>query len=207
VGIPDLLVESSLVMDPEVLTTKEAITYLRIIKATFPKLVRDGFPAAKVGREWRVLKSELVKLLSSSGEVNMQDHDGYGKSILRQVVGSPCYAARHPFPPEIGGGIDIDAVVEPDIAVEIDSRTPKQVRGAVFDLLCHSKPKKLLILQPPRCNLLCIAQCRHLLEKYCQILGSGPSEVVLLRGHGGDHQDAIDVQLVREALARLGFIR
>jgi excisionase family DNA binding protein len=44
----------------EVLTTREACTYLRISKPTFFKLVHSGhIRARKVGRRWRVLKSEL----------------------------------------------------------------------------------------------------------------------------------------------------
>ena len=42
----------------------------------------------------------------------------------------------------------VDATVGGDIAVEVESRVSKQVRGAVLDLMCHPYPKKLLILLP-----------------------------------------------------------
>jgi excisionase family DNA binding protein len=49
----------------EVLTTDEAIKYLRISKPTFLKWVRLGkINAVKIGNGWRVLKSELDNLLS-----------------------------------------------------------------------------------------------------------------------------------------------
>ena len=49
----------------EVLTTNEAIRYLRISKPTFLKWVHLGkINAVKIGNGWRVLKSELDDLLS-----------------------------------------------------------------------------------------------------------------------------------------------
>ena len=57
------------VLDKDVvLTTKEAIKYLKISKPTFLKYVRLGrIKATKAGNGWRVHQSELYRFLSVSG--------------------------------------------------------------------------------------------------------------------------------------------
>lgn len=48
----------------QVLTTDEAIAYLRISKPTFLKYIRHGkIRAVKAGKGWRVLQSELARFL------------------------------------------------------------------------------------------------------------------------------------------------
>jgi len=50
--------------DDAVLTTDEAITYLKVSKPTLLKHVRLGqIKAIKVGRGWRFLQSELYRFL------------------------------------------------------------------------------------------------------------------------------------------------
>ncbi len=52
-----------------VLTTDEAIEYLKISKPTFLKYIRLGrIKAIKAGKGWRVLQSELTRFLR--GEMN-----------------------------------------------------------------------------------------------------------------------------------------
>jgi len=52
-----------------VLTTEDAINYLKISKPTFLKYIRLGrIRAIKAGRGWRVLQSELYRFLK--GEKN-----------------------------------------------------------------------------------------------------------------------------------------
>lgn len=47
-----------------VLTTSEAVSYLRICKPTFLKYIRSGsIRAVKAGKGWRVLQSELNRFL------------------------------------------------------------------------------------------------------------------------------------------------
>jgi excisionase family DNA binding protein len=49
-----------------VLTTDEAIKYLRISRPTFLKYVHSGkIRAIKAGKGWRVLQSELYRFLKS----------------------------------------------------------------------------------------------------------------------------------------------
>jgi len=57
-------------MDQDVvLTTQEAIEYLRISKPTFLKYIRLGrINAVKAGTGWRVHKSELHRFLKLGGK-------------------------------------------------------------------------------------------------------------------------------------------
>jgi excisionase family DNA binding protein len=49
----------------EVLTTAEATTYLKVSKPTYVKCIRLGkIKAVKVGKGWRVLRSELHRFLT-----------------------------------------------------------------------------------------------------------------------------------------------
>ncbi len=53
-----------------VLTTDEAIEYLKISKPTFLKYIRLGrIKAIKAGKGWRILQSELYRFLKGE-EVN-----------------------------------------------------------------------------------------------------------------------------------------
>jgi excisionase family DNA binding protein len=55
--------------EDEVLTTEEACGYLKVSRPTFLKLIRTNqIKARKVGRGWKLLKSELQSYLMSGGE-------------------------------------------------------------------------------------------------------------------------------------------
>ena len=70
----------SLMEKDEVLTTDEAIEYLKISKPTFLKYIRSGrIRAIKAGKGWRILQSELNRFLR--GEVaqwNLTKHSYFG---------------------------------------------------------------------------------------------------------------------------------
>jgi excisionase family DNA binding protein len=60
----------------EVLTTDEAIRYLKISKPTYFKCIRLGkINAIKVGSAWRVLQSELYKFLKSGKRRSKGEND------------------------------------------------------------------------------------------------------------------------------------
>jgi excisionase family DNA binding protein len=60
----------SLTEGDSVLTTDEAIGYLRISKPTFLKYVRLGrIRAIKAGKGWRVLQSELYRFLRATIDI------------------------------------------------------------------------------------------------------------------------------------------
>jgi hypothetical protein len=75
-------------------------------------------------------------------------HDEHGKRViaLAAVWLLTCRAKRVVLigpAPAIRGGF-VDATVGDQIAIEVESRVAKQVRGAVLKPLVHRYPKKLL---------------------------------------------------------------
>lgn len=57
----------SLLENDVVLTTDEAIDYLKISKPTFLKYIRLGrIKAIKAGKGWRILQSELYRFLKGN---------------------------------------------------------------------------------------------------------------------------------------------
>ncbi len=81
----------------------------------------------------------------------MGELDDTGKKLLRAAVG-PLFTSDGPsvtFSFGAGAGTArIDGTVAGRVAVEIESRVPKQVRGALLDLILHPYPCKLLVLLP-----------------------------------------------------------
>ncbi len=66
-----MLTEKEIEKEP-ILTTDEAIEYLRISKPTFLKYIRLGrIRAIKAGKGWRILQSELYKFLN--GKTDFRD--------------------------------------------------------------------------------------------------------------------------------------
>ncbi len=54
----------------EVLTTKEAMEYLKTTKVTLLKMIKEGkIRANKVGRGYRILKSEIDTYLKRGGDI------------------------------------------------------------------------------------------------------------------------------------------
>jgi excisionase family DNA binding protein len=60
----------SLIEREAVLTTDEAIEYLKISKPTFLKYIRVGrIRAIKAGKGWRILQSELYRFVKGETDV------------------------------------------------------------------------------------------------------------------------------------------
>lgn len=56
---------------PNVMTTTEAMSYLKVSRKTLLKLVHLGkIPARKVGKDYRYLKEEIDNYLRGEREVN-----------------------------------------------------------------------------------------------------------------------------------------
>ena len=133
----------------------------------------------------------------------MRGHDDYGKRVLQEATGGRVevygrrvevdYGAGHPA--RIDGAID-------DIAIEVESRTSKQIRGAVLDLICHQAPKKLLVLLPVHMSNpeTAAAQCRNALRRLCS---DKDFRVVVLSGFGGAEDLNNDARRVAEAILAL----
>lgn len=133
-------------------------------------------------------------------------HDKYGKMILRKAAGTAFAESGESVRVEFGnhGFAIIDGTVGKSIAVEIESRVSKQVRGALLDLVFHKYPKKLLVLLPVHMNnpTKTVNQCKLILRRF---IIEKNFRVVLLDGHGNDEKYAIDTQIVKGALMELGF--
>lgn len=134
----------------------------------------------------------------------MGQHDDYGKRILRESAGAAFDTYGPSVEVDYGAGkpARIDGTVAGKVAVEVDSRVAKQVRGAVLDLLCHAYPKKLLLILPVHMSNADTTahQCRSALRRF---VAESDFRVVVLRGHGSNPMPKEDVSLVREALREL----
>jgi excisionase family DNA binding protein len=84
----------ALIERDSVLTTDEAIEYLKISKPTFLKYIRIGrIRAIKAGKGWRILQSELDRLLKGEEELRHSEESldnkatsGAGKNSLRSLL-------------------------------------------------------------------------------------------------------------------------
>lgn len=55
--------------DKEILTVSQVAEYLQLSEMTTYKLVQEGrIPAFKIGRHWRVRKSDLIALIDRLGK-------------------------------------------------------------------------------------------------------------------------------------------
>ena len=134
----------------------------------------------------------------------MGQHDDYGKHVLHESAGEAFAAYGPSVEIDYGAGMPsrIDGTVAGKVAVEVESRTAKQVRGAVLDLLCHEYPKKLLLILPVHMSNAetTARQCRSALRKF---VAKADFRVVVLSGHGSKHKLKEDVDTIRAALKEL----
>jgi len=133
-------------------------------------------------------------------------HDAYGKEVLRAAAGQAFIDWGPTVEVDYGAGrpARVDGTVSGTIAVEVESRTSKQVRGAVLDLLFHPYPKKLLVLVPMHMSDsgICADQCRRARGRF---VDEDNFRVVVLQGTGRRTNLAGDARLVRLVLNELGF--
>ena len=87
----------------------------------------------------------------------------------------------------------IDGTVDSMIAVEIESRTSKQVRGAILDLPMHAYPKKLLVLIPKWIGVNMVNESKDILSRS---VSPQDFQVVLLAGTSDDPRPQEDAQSV-----------
>jgi hypothetical protein len=133
-------------------------------------------------------------------------HDEYGKQIMRAAVGKAYRDGGGSVQVNYSAGqpARIDGMIGNEIAVEIESRVSKQIRGAVLDLICHRYPKKLLVILPVHMSDAEIAalQCRHIMARFLQ-----PKNfcVLVLEGSGNKAAIASDAERLRRALHELGY--
>lgn len=136
----------------------------------------------------------------------MGKHEQYGKTVLRNAFGTNFdeRPAREPltYRGEEAGSINIDGTLYDDIAVEVESRVSKQVRGAVMDLILHPRKKKLLVLITAHINDYTAAQACHILDRFCS---DGLWEVVTIRGSGNSPKKHLkdDQETIIKAVKKL----
>jgi hypothetical protein len=99
----------------------------------------------------------------------MGKHDEYGKRVLMATLGRRFSDYGDQLKIDYSGTFArIDGTINQDICVEIESRTDKQIRGALLDLISHCYPKKLLIILPLYMNdpQKTKSSCEFILKKY-----------------------------------------
>jgi len=135
-----------------------------------------------------------------------QKHDAYGKRLVSAAAGNDYCADGSSVEVDYRNGkARVDGTVGNVVAVEIESRVAKQVRGAVLDLICHPYPKKLLILLAVHMKNpnQTADQCRFILERF---VGRDDFRVLVLRDTTCESPPFDShVDLIRRALADLGW--
>jgi hypothetical protein len=136
-------------------------------------------------------------------------HDAYGKRVMSEAFGSRFrtfgkareidYGGKHPA--------QIDGTLDGIVAVEIEARTAKQVRGAILDLRFHPYPKKLLLLMPSSLNMNegIKGHSEFILSKLMP--NPGDYRVIALGGCGRLDRLEADVALVKGEVAAWLSIR
>jgi hypothetical protein len=131
-----------------------------------------------------------------------QIHDKYGKEVFQKAFGADFNSSPAPYSfGKDAGTARIDGTVRNQIAVEIESRASKQVRGALVDIAFHRLPLKLIAIIPVYSNRLTQKQCQVILQRIC--LPSDIFEVVTLNGNGRKPDLKRDAAIVSQAVKRL----
>ena len=138
-----------------------------------------------------------------------ESHDAYGKKVLHRAADPDFDGSKATCRVDYGsaqntGGF-IDGTAMGCVAIEVESRTSKQVRGAVLDLICHPFPKKLLVLLNVHAHdtKTLSMQCANIFERFEHLVPAGKYRIVILKGNGGSHRFDDDVAIVRAALRKL----
>jgi hypothetical protein len=134
-----------------------------------------------------------------------QRHDQYGKQVLEKAFGDRFNPKPEAFHfdkvKKTAGTATIDGEIDGLIAVEIESRASKQVRGALLDLAFHPLRRKLLVIIKKYGNQITPIQAKVILGKLCR--GNRVFQVVELDGRGDDPKLVEDVKRVAHAVASL----
>ncbi len=136
-------------------------------------------------------------------------HDYYVKNLLKYILGSNYRTERdYTYVKYAECSAQIDGVItfpEDEIAVEIESRTAKQVRGALLDLFFHRAKKKLLIIVPEHMHnpQALKKDAEYVLNTLRKIRPDVKFKVVILRGSGNNPKRDEDLRILIDAIAEL----
>ncbi len=134
-------------------------------------------------------------------------HDSYGKMLLKRVAGDAFVTSGSAVTvPYSGVSAKIDGAIGISCAIEIESRTDKQIRGAILDLLCHPASKKLLIIIPANMHNpdSTIKHCEGILTSMKK--PNDIARVVLLNGTGNMPDEEGDAEIIRNVLLEMGCL-
>ena len=136
-------------------------------------------------------------------------HDRYVKDLLNQLFGTRFKTdPYHTCVNYLKGSAQIDGVIvssEGEIAIEIESRTAKQVRGALLDLFFHKARKKLLIIVPEYMydSQALEEDAKYIYDELKKIRPDIVFKVIVLKGSGNDPRPKDDLIIIREAIEEL----
>jgi len=134
-----------------------------------------------------------------------QIHDKYGKAVLDKAFGTRFSTKDCSFKfngnDKQAGIARIDGILDGEIAVEIESRASKQVRGALLDLAFHPMKKKLLVVIKKHGNEITPIQAEVILTRLCG--DNSKFKVVKFEGSGDEKRFNIDVQKIKNAVEEL----
>ncbi len=136
----------------------------------------------------------------------MGKHEKYVKDILKSIAKGKFVCSGNQIKVEYPAiSARIDGVIENCCAIEIESRTAKQIRGALLDLTNHKLKKKLLIIirTPSLSKRNIVEHCENILSNY---LNKKNNQVVLLEGTGNNQKPKKDKIKIKNALSKLGCL-
>ena len=109
----------------------------------------------------------------------MGSHDEYGKRVILAATHQRARIDGISVELDFGAGRPgrIDGTFDDQVAIEVESRVSKQVRGAVLDLILHPYPKKLLLLLPAHMTDAIVTkhQCERIFQRFLPTGNLGPS--------------------------------
>ncbi|HEY2932087.1 MAG TPA: hypothetical protein VGK99_10090 [Acidobacteriota bacterium] len=137
----------------------------------------------------------------------------YPKQLLRSILGDRWDDSSERRKVDMGGTLaTLDGVIldkkqnTAQVAVDIEARTEKQIRGAMVDLLFHPAPNKLLIIMPNK-NFRVMNVERHCAHVWKQLATDTRDNfrTVIMAGDVSD-PDPDDRQTISRSLAELGVL-
>jgi len=132
----------------------------------------------------------------------MGQHDRYGKELLLKINNSSQNKEYCQFDYGDYGVACIDGVIIDKVAIEIESRVNKQIRGSLMDLICHPYTQKLLILMSVNSvSNNAVKQAEYILEKFLN--DTKNFKVVKLVGNGDHKKEHEDKNIILDALKYL----
>lgn len=139
----------------------------------------------------------------------MSSHDSYVKELLGRLLGSQYRRDKDATSVEYAeGSAQIDGVIVfngDEIAVEIESRTAKQVRGAILDLFFHRARKKLLIIVPEHMYSPQVLKkdAEYILNELKKIRPDIIFRVVMPKGSGSNPRREEDLEILNRVINEL----